>query len=102
MKDLVYSINLNQQAKILELAYQQDYDVYTIENTLLDDILIFNKDIRIGNSKPRKYIIIKTEYLNEYSSELVMTLTNDDKKVDEFIKEYDKAQRELEKECTIL
>ena len=100
MKDLTYSINLNQQAKLLELATQQDYEIYTIENTLLDDILIFNEDIKIGNSKPRKYIIIKTEYLNEYSSELVMTLTNDDTKANEFVERYN--QIELEKELSTL
>lgn len=100
MKDLTYSINLNQQAKILELANQQDYEIFTIENTLLDDILIFNEKIRFGNSKPRKYIIIETQYLNEYSSELVMTLTNDDMKVNEFIERYN--QIELEKELLTL
>lgn len=100
MRDLTYSINLNQQAKILELATQQDYEIHTIENTLLDDILIFNEKIRFGNSKARKYIIIETQYLNEYSSELVMTLTNDDTKANEFIERYN--QIELEKELLTL
>ena len=71
--------------KILENADEMGIYYETVEGTLQDNYLFFNDNIiTFKGIRPRKYIIIEEKYLNEWSSELVMTMTDKDSKVDEF------------------
>ena len=85
MKDLTYEIGLDTYEQMLKLASYQGYEYFVIEGTLLDSAMIVDNDrLRIGKTKPRKYIIMDVVYLNEWSSKLVMTMTDNEELADEF------------------
>ena len=85
MKDLTYEIGLDTYEQMLKLASYQRYEYFVIEGTLLDSAMVVdNERLRVGRAKPRKYIIMDVVYLNEWSSKLVMTMTDNEELADEF------------------
>lgn len=100
MKDLVYNVELETYNKVLNLANEQGYAVEIIEGVLLDSALIYNSDIKFGRSYPRKYIIFQDHYLNEWSSKLVMTLTDNEELAEQFMRDLkqDEIDREIEEQ----
>lgn len=100
MKDLVYDVELETYNKVLNLANEQGYTVEIIGGVLLDSALIYNSDIKFGRSYPRKYIIFQDQYLNEWSSKLVMTLTNNEELAEQFMRDLkqDETDREVEEQ----
>lgn len=92
-KELVYKATTDLYDKVvsnvINLGYELDNDLFIIEGTLQDSCLIIsNHKIKIGKAKPRKYIIFESVYINEWSSELQMILTDDDKRADKFYTDY--------------
>jgi hypothetical protein len=58
--------------------------VETYEGRLVNNYIIYGTDrIKIGKAKPRKFIIIQETYLNEWSSGLEITMTDNEAKVTE-------------------
>lgn len=99
MKDLTYEIGLDTYEEMLKLASKQGYDYFIITGTLLDSAMIMdNERLRIGNAKPRKYIIMNVVYLNEWSSKLVMTMTDNEELADEFYSNWQMFEDEYEEE----
>lgn len=75
--------------KILELATKNNLEYAIFEGTLNDNCIIYNDyTIRLKGIKPRKYIIVQSIYLNCWSSELEMIMTDNESKVNEFIKTF--------------
>ena len=92
-KELVYKATADLYDKVvsnvINLGYELDNDLFIIKGTLQDSCLIIsNHKIKIGKAKPRKYIIFESVYINEWSSELQMILTDDDKRADKFYTDY--------------
>lgn len=99
MKDLTYEIGLDTYEQMLKLASYQGYEYFVIEGTLLDSAMIVdNERLRVGKAKPRKYIIMDVVYLNEWSSKLVMTMTDNEELADEFYSNWQMFEDEYEEE----
>lgn len=82
-------ITLDQcQELILNPAFDQ---VGYYPGCLLDNYLLYNWD-------NEKYIIIQEKYLNEWSSTLMATKTNDKKLADDFLKAQDEVLNEINAE----
>lgn len=85
--DIIKYIDLKTCDKIVDMANGQGLEVAQFEGCLLDDYIIYNNDaLKVGRAV-RKYMIIQSCYINEWSSGLKLLLTDSDKKVNEFIKE---------------
>jgi len=72
---------------LTEAMTRQDIldSIEVFEGTLNDNYIFSNTEtISIGRVKPRRFIIIECKYENEYSSSLVMTMTDNEQKVDDF------------------
>ena len=75
-----------------ELILNPDLDqVGYYPGCLLDNYLLCNWD-------NEKYIIIQEKYLNEWSSTLMATKTNDRKLVDDFFKKQEEVLKEVNAE----
>ena len=82
MKDLERIINLEGCEKILSLACKNDYEIEQFEGGLLDSYLIsYNKTISINRAKPRRFIAILEEYVNEWTSQLRLVQTDNEEKI---------------------
>lgn len=89
-KDIIKNIDLETCNKILDMANSQGLEVIQFDSCLLDDYIIYNHDtLKVGRAI-RKYMIIQSYYINEWTSGLKLILTDNNKKVDQFIKEYEK------------
>ena len=89
-RDYKTTIDNEMSNKILELATKNNLHYEMFEGTLQDNCIIYNDyAIRLKGIKPRKYIIIQEKYLNCWSSELEMIMTDNESKVDEFIKTFE-------------
>ena len=82
MKDLEKIISLKSCEKILSLACKNDYEIEQFEGGLLDSYLIsYNTTISINRAKPRKFIAILEEYVNEWTSQLRLVQTDNEEKI---------------------
>ena len=71
--------------KILSLSNSDEIEIY--EGSLRDNYIVCNSNnITLGRVKPRKYIIIKEQYLNEWSSHYKILLTDSGNVVDKYRK----------------
>ena len=67
--------------KILSLSNSDEIEIY--EGSLRDNYI---NNITLGRVKPRKYIIIKEQYLNEWTSYHKILLTDSENVVDKYRK----------------
>lgn len=75
-----------------ELILDPDFDqLGYYPGCMMDNYLLYNWD-------NEKYIIIQEKYLNEWSSTLMATKTNDKKLVDNFFKVQDEVLNEINAE----
>lgn len=85
-KDYVTRIDSLSVDRLLELASELHLETETFEGNLLDNHVIYDTErIKFGRVKPRKYIMIKEFYLNEWSSEYEITMTNNENKIKEYV-----------------
>lgn len=90
LKTLEYSIDLDTQQKILDLAYDKDILVSCCQGALNDNYMFVNDGIRIGNRmKARKYIIMYNKHLNEWSDDLRLIMTDDEKLFNKWSNQFD-------------
>lgn len=72
-----------------ELILDPDFDqLGYYPGCMMDNYLLYNWD-------NEKYIIIQEKYLNEWSSTLMATKTNDKKLADDFLKAQDEVLNEI-------
>lgn len=89
LKDIKTVINLKTCEKLLSMMEPAAY----IAGSLLDNYAFVNYDydkrlgVHFGKHLPRHYILVQEKYLTSWSSELVVTETNNDHKFESFIKE---------------
>ena len=85
MNYVCVSSNFVEELKSIAYCNGIDFDVF--EGTLNDSIVLYNaKKIKITGIRRAKYIIVKNTYLNCYSSELRLFVTDDFRKVEKFRK----------------
>lgn len=77
-------ITNKQLDELIEIANKNgvEYDLY--EGTLVDSCIFYNAESVFVEGESAKYIIVKERFLNEWSSDLVLTLTNSDEEAEEF------------------
>lgn len=86
-KDYITNIEMVVVDKFIKLVIDLglDYEIY--EGCLLDNYVIRGTEqIRLGRVKPRKFIMIKEKHLNEWSSTLELTMTDNEEIIYEFEK----------------
>lgn len=84
-KDYVTTIEMRTADAFIELASKLDLDYETYTGCLLDNYVIRGAEqIKFNRVKPRKYILIKEKYLNEWSSTLELTMTDNEEIINEF------------------
>lgn len=82
--DITLNIDPDFLSKIFEMAgkYDIDYDCY--EGCLQDNFIFYNtRPIKI-DGKSRDFIIVKERFLNEWSSDLILIMTNSIEEVENF------------------
>lgn len=100
-KDYVVNIDMELADNFIELASELGLDCETYEGCLLDNHVIRGAEqIKLGRVKPRKFIMIKEKYLNEWSSTLELTMTDNEEIINEF-EELMKSQEEEEELATV-
>jgi hypothetical protein len=72
---------------LIEVASIHDIECECFEGSLLDNYVFYGaKLINIGGESAN-YLIVREKYVNEWSSSLVLTMTNSYKDVEEFLSE---------------
>lgn len=80
-----YSVNREFVNKLIEISGNNDIHVDVFEGSLNDNYVFYGTEIiKIKGIRKAKYIIIKERYLNTWSSENVLMVTDDLKKVEKF------------------
>lgn len=82
--DITMNINRHELNNLLEVATKQELFYHVFEGSLIDNYIIYDTDNITIEGVTAKYIMIKESFLNEWSSEHVLILTNDIEKVEEF------------------
>lgn len=97
MKDYVAIVTQGTVDSLCEVAIKAEIDIDFYEGVLIDNY-IFNdtSNIRMGNIKPRKYIIIREKYVSSQSSAYEMIMTDSEKTRDEWETEFRKYLKEDE------
>ena len=83
LKDYVKDINMESAVNLVNFAYDNHYEVTCYEGVLLDNYIIHSdKTLKVGRAKPREYIILRERFVNEWTSKIEMTLTDNEKTLD--------------------
>lgn len=91
----IFQVDSNFIDKLVQAAIENEIDFECYEGSLIDNYIFYsNKIIRIKGNRATKYIIVKEKYLNEWSSVHEITLTDSDKKANEFIKQWESSESE--------
>lgn len=82
MKSYTKATTLKGVEKLLNFASEHNCEIFTAEGALNDFHIIKNTcNIKVGNIRPRKYIVCYYTYRNCYSNDLYMLFTDDIVKV---------------------
>ena len=75
---------------ILLYAEKKCCPIDYFEGCLLDNFVIYNaKCINVDKVEPREFIILREAYLNEWSSEIEVIMTDDEMYVEDFISQFE-------------
>lgn len=81
-KDYTTEISNQSVDNIITFCTHNEIDFNSYEGTLVDNYIIYANDcIKLKRVKPRKYMIIRGYYINEWSSGLELIFTDSEKKV---------------------
>ena len=91
MKDLKYETNLKQIDQLLSLCSENEIEVEQYQLALKDRYIIHNNGLLsmagLGRKpKGRNYILVISEYANEWSDRLYILCTDNEKTVEEYKK----------------
>lgn len=88
MKDYRTQVDEKTVSNILNFFIGNDYDIHTIEGTLMDSYLIEvnNDNLKLGRVKLRKYMIIAETYINEWTSVHDLILTDNEALFNKYLK----------------
>lgn len=91
MKDLKYETDLKQIDQLLSLCSEHEIEVEQYQLALNDGYIIYNNGLlsmagRGRKPKGRKYILVISEYANEWSNRLYILCTDNEQTVEEYQK----------------
>lgn len=97
MRDYKTRIGLDTMEKIIDVACKTDCEIDEYQGCLLDNYIIsYAYRIKVGNVTPRKYMIVRECYLNEWSSCLELILTDNEELVEMYRETWEREMEELE------
>lgn len=83
-------INLKETNAILDMASENDMEMWQIEGVLNDDWLIEDHENLISiNGRSSDYIILTHEYLNSWANKLYVIQTNNVEDYQDFMNRYE-------------
>ena len=87
MKDYNRQITYNSLNNFVDYAVSKGYDLEVIEGVLNDTYIInnYDKELSIKGVKARDFIILYPKFQNAQSDSFHILMTNDEKKVSEFL-----------------
>jgi hypothetical protein len=87
MKDYNRPISYESLNNFVQYANDKGYTIEVIEGVLNDTYVIYNinKQLSIKGVKGRDYIVLYPQFLNEWSNNFHILMTDDEEKVDEFL-----------------
>lgn len=87
MKDYSKEISYKSLNSFVDYAFNNGYDVETIEGVLNDTYIIYNVDkkLSIKGVKARDFIILYPQFLSPWKDSFHVLLTNDESKVENFL-----------------
>lgn len=82
MKTISQKVTLEEAGNIIGFFAENDYEIDTYMDTLLDATFIYigKSNLKIGKAKCREYLMLLPVYLNEWSSELMLVMTDSKRK----------------------
>lgn len=88
MKDYNRRITFESLTTFVNYAVSKGYQIEAIEGVLNDTYVVYNidKSLTIKGVKPRDFIILYPKYLNEGSNSFHILMTDDEEKVEDFLK----------------
>lgn len=99
-KDYTKEITAESYNTIANKLFKITGDAVTIYGTINDNYLFYTDGLNhvklSGGVKMRKYFILYTKYQTRWTCTYHILLTDDEKKHDDFLEEWDKQQMELE------
>lgn len=91
MKTVKKYISSDEVEKLTKII--NDYERF--EGSLLDNYIFYHTEtIRYGRCQPRKFILVKEIFVNEWSSEYQLTMTDSEKEVEIFRQRFTENQLE--------
>jgi len=88
-----YEVDLDFTMRLIDVAEENGIYTDIYEGVLMDNVIIRDAErIKIKGIRRAKHIIILVEYVNEWSSRLVLSVTDSDKKVDKIEAELQEMQ----------
>jgi hypothetical protein len=88
MKDMLEITN-NDLSKLIKTADENNIVYDCFEGSLQDNFIFYNNNVINIGWGSAKYIIVKERFLNEWSSDLVLIMTDSDEEVEEFKSNFD-------------
>lgn len=87
MRDYVVQIGQSQVDAIVTYFCDNEYSIECKEGTLIDNyfVPVGANALKLGRVKLRKYLFILEKYINEWSSEYVLILTDSEKNYNKYI-----------------
>lgn len=82
MREFSQKITLEEADNIIGFFVENGYEIDTYMDTLLNATFIYvgKNNLKIGKAKCREYLILLPVYLNEWSSELMLVMTDSKRK----------------------
>ena len=99
LKTLTHEVSYDDLSDLINGKFKDAELIDYMQGALNDEYLFNNVKAEQGigviigrKHKPRKYIIVRENYLNDWSSDALVIETDSDKKVLQFLKEVDDSE----------
>lgn len=97
MRGFSQKITLEEADNIIGFFVENDYEIDTYIDALLDATFIYvgKSNLKIGRAKCREYLMILPVYLNEWSSELILAMTDSKRKFETEKAKWENESKEM-------
>lgn len=86
MRNYKSEISFEYVNKLCDYCCQNGIDFEVYQGSLLDNYIFYDTEhIKLNKIEPRKFIIIREKYLNEWNSTFEMIMTDDEGLVEKYI-----------------
>ena len=97
MREFSQKITLEEADNIIGFFVENGYEIDTYTDALLDATFIHvgKNNLKIGRAKCREYLMILPVYLNEWSSELMLVMTDSKRKFETEKAKWENESKEM-------